>query len=385
MIGDRKNSFDVVIAGGGPAGSSAAIRLSEAGFKVLLVEQKTFPRAKLCGEFVSPECLTYFDELGVMREIENAGGSEIGETIFFSQNGKSVSVKSDWFGSNRAQAVGLSRARLDEILLDRARTSGCEIREGTSAGKLMLDGEKIVGLILKNDRIRARIVIDATGRTRALARQLDNGFEKRSAARQVAFKAHLTRADITPNACEIYSYKGGYGGCTYIEDGIFNLCFIAAASDTKRLGGDAERVMREVVFKNKRAAAVLDDVSIVGSWLAVPVAGFGRVELVPAEGLFTTGDAAAFIDPFTGSGILLALESSKIAADAIITGFKNGSGLAKIASEYRKEYSSAVERRLRVSSVLRRVAYFPRLANAAISLFGISGRFRKIIARSTRG
>src|SRR5690606_9605163 len=202
---------------------------------------------------------------------------------------------------NASAAVGLSRARLDDILLDRARRNGCEIREGTSAGKLMFEGKKAVGLILKNEQIRARIVIDATGRTRALARQLDNGSEKRSAARHVAFKAHLTGADITPNACEIYSYKGGYGGCTQIEGGVFNLCFIAAASDAKRLGGDAERVMREVVFKNKRAAAALNDVSVAGSWLAVPIAGFGRAELVPAEGLFATGDAAAFIDPFTGS------------------------------------------------------------------------------------
>ena len=59
------NNYDVIIAGGGPAGSSAAINLALRGARVLLVEQKKFPRAKLCGEFISPECADLFARLGV--------------------------------------------------------------------------------------------------------------------------------------------------------------------------------------------------------------------------------------------------------------------------------------------------------------------------------
>src|SRR5436309_4075187 len=104
------NSFDydVIIAGGGPAGTSAAIHLAMRGARVLLVEQKKFPRAKLCGEFISPECIEHFERLGVAPEMMKAGGAELTETVFYSRSGKCVSVPSAWFGRERASgALGL--------------------------------------------------------------------------------------------------------------------------------------------------------------------------------------------------------------------------------------------------------------------------------------
>ena len=132
-----ETSYDVAIIGAGPAGSSAAIRLAESGLKVLIVEQKKFPREKLCGEFISPECLTHFDELGVMPEMSAAGGTNLLETTFFTRNGKGVTVKSEWFGGASANALGLSRAEMDFLLLERARTAGVDVREEISASSLI--------------------------------------------------------------------------------------------------------------------------------------------------------------------------------------------------------------------------------------------------------
>ena len=67
--------FDVIIVGGGPAGASAAIHLAARGARVLVAEQKKFPREKLCGEFISPECLEHFARLGVLERMTGAGGS----------------------------------------------------------------------------------------------------------------------------------------------------------------------------------------------------------------------------------------------------------------------------------------------------------------------
>src|SRR5437867_2896436 len=111
------NSYDVVIAGGGPAGTSAAIHLASRGARVLLLEEKKFPRAKLCGEFISPECLAHFKRLGVMEEMRAAGGVSLSETLFYSQRGKSVAVPSEWFKSG-ASALGLSRSEMDHRLLE---------------------------------------------------------------------------------------------------------------------------------------------------------------------------------------------------------------------------------------------------------------------------
>lgn len=381
--------YDVAIVGSGPAGSGAAIRLANAGLSVLLIEQKKFPREKLCGEFISPECLVHFAELGVMPEIAAAGGTDLRETVFFARNGRSVAVESAWFGDPDSLALGLSRAEMDLRLMERARAVGADVCEETSASGLLIDDGKVVGIKLKSKNgsdtdVLAEITIDATGRTRALARRFENNTETKSPANFVAFKTHLRGARIAAGACEIYVYRGGYGGCNRVENDLYNLCFIVSAADTKRLGSDAERVMREVVFTNKRAAEAMNDATVAKPWLAVPIERFGRGELVPAPGLITVGDAAAFIDPFTGSGMLLALESGKIAAAAIADGFSVGTDFQSVVEKYRHNYSAAFDHRLRVCSLLRHAAFVPFLAESTISLLSLSTSLRRAVARSTR-
>ena len=115
--------------------------------------------------------------------------------------------------------------------------------------------------------------------------------------------------------------------------------------------------------------------------------GFGRSTLAPAAGLLTIGDAAAFIDPFTGSGMLMALESGQVAADVIARNLgllRQAGGFESLANDYQKEYRRRFESRLRVSGLLRRAAFFPHLAEAAILFFGTSSSLRRKLARATR-
>src|SRR6266705_3565605 len=124
----NSHNYDVIIAGGGPAGASAAIHLAMHGACVLLAEQKKFPRAKLCGEFISPECALHFERLGVVDQIFSARPARLTETVFYSRRGKSVSVPSAWFGANGV-ALGLSRAEMDARLLRRAGDAGAHVLE----------------------------------------------------------------------------------------------------------------------------------------------------------------------------------------------------------------------------------------------------------------
>src|SRR5574341_1198072 len=135
------SDYDVIIAGGGPAGSSAAIHLAASGARVLLAEQKKFPRPKLCGEFISPECASHFERLGVANQMTAGGPAKLTETVFYSQSAASVSVPSDWFGSGSG-ALGLSRAEMDERLLRRAAEAGVEV----------LEDAQVMGLALEKDR-----------------------------------------------------------------------------------------------------------------------------------------------------------------------------------------------------------------------------------------
>lgn len=388
------DSYDAIIVGGGPAGTSAAIHLAMRGARVLLAEQKKFPRAKLCGEFISPECLDHFARLGVARSMTQAGGAEVSETLFYARGGASVSVPSKWFGAGRAVALGLSRAEMDERLMSRARDVGVHVlEEARSTGLLMEDG-RVGGVRLKvrgsGREYGSLVTLDATGRARSLARHIESsghGRRERKRAPLVAFKAHLEGAQGNPEHCEIYFYRGGYGGLSGVEGGLSNLCFIVSARDARERNGDAERVMREVVMTNKRAARTLSHARPCSEWLGVALESFGRHQPAPAEGLLAVGDAASFIDPFTGSGMLMALESGEIAAHTVAR-WLDSSGASPsyggLASDYRLRYAERFNTRLRICSVLRRAAFVPRFAEAMMLALGASAGARRRLARATR-
>jgi flavin-dependent dehydrogenase len=359
---------------------------------VLLIEEKKFPRAKLCGEFISPECLAHFQRLGVMEQMSAAAGTALSETVFYSRRGKSVAVPSEWFKPG-TQALGLSRSEMDLQLLERAKSAGVVVLEETHASRPVYEDNAVRGVRLKvgdaAQDYQALVTIDATGRTRALARHLDppSVNRRRQKCPWVAFKAHLKNTRVATGACEIYFYKRGYGGLSGVEGGVSNLCFIVAAADVRRLGSNPERVLKEVVMKNSRAAYTLAEARTHTPWLSVSLESFGRRTLVPAAGLLAAGDAAAFIDPFTGSGMLMALESGQVAADVItrhLPNLQQGDGFESLANEYRAEYRRRFESRLRVSGLLRRAAFFPHLAEAAILLSGASSGLRRKLAQATR-
>jgi geranylgeranyl reductase family protein len=381
------NQYDVIIAGAGPAGSSAAIRLASAGLNVLLVEQKKFPRPKLCGEFISPECQDHFQKLGVARAMICSEPASIAETVFYSSRGHHVTVPSSWFGPR--VALGLSRAVMDDVLLKRAAEVGATVIENANVVGPLVNDNVVSGVKLRVDaneqHYRSCLTIDATGRARILSRKLNHAHKQKP--KLVAFKAHFQNTRVAPGACEIYFYRGGYGGLSSIEGGSSNLCFIVSAEQVKRCQSDPDRVVREFVMQNPRAYHTLERAHTTSEWLSASWEHFGRQSPAPARRLLAIGDAAAFIDPFTGSGMLMAFESGELAAETILAHRRELSCDLKgesLAADYTKRYRSKFGSRLRLCSLLRRAAFNSRLTEVGVTLFGASERFRNRVARATR-
>lgn len=395
-----------MIVGAGPSGASLAIRLAETNFRVTLIERERFPRHKLCGEFVSPECFRHFGDLGIREQMISAGGNRILETIFFEPNGRSVSVPSKWFGGDAGGALSLSRARMDFILLEKARRVGVKVLEETAATGVLYRNNEICAVEIREhdwqkSEISADLFVDATGRSGVLAKLVEKevareiGIEQAESSRKykiqslkspiqnrlVGFKTHLRRVHLEKDTCEIHFFPGGYGGLSFVEDGIANHCFLVNAATVKKFGGSAEKIVEQVIFQNRRAFQALGDAAPVRDWLAVSVEGFGRKELNPARNLFAVGDAGAFIDPFTGSGMLMAFESAEILAKLIA---ENQFAPDAIAANYKILHRRKFQSRLRVCSVMRRAAFVPDLAKIVITALSFSGKTRRFLARSTR-
>lgn len=380
---------NITIVGAGPSGASLAIRLAKENFRVVLVEREKFPRHKLCGEFISPECLAHFAELDVLDEMLEVGGDRITETVFYAPDGKSVSVPSRWFGG---EALSISRAEMDFRLMKKAREVGVEVLEETQVVGVLSEGNEICGVKVRTkegstQEISADLTIDATGRANVLTRLAEKTFltqrtkNKGQRTKLVGFKTHLENVNLEKGVCEIYFFRGGYGGLSFVENNRANHCFLIRAETVKEFAGDADKILEKVIFQNKRAREAMHEAKPIFNWLAVSVNGFGRKNLNPAKNLFTVGDAAAFIDPFTGSGMLMALESAEILARSISL---NALSSNKIAEDYKILHHQKFQKRMRVCSIMRRAAFVPSFAKIAISVLSLSRAAREILARSTR-
>lgn len=402
-----------MIVGAGPSGASLAIRLAKENFRVTLIEREKFPRRKLCGEFISPECFAHFRELGVLDKMLASGGDRISETVFFAPDGKAVSVPSKWFGGDSDGALSLSRAAMDFRLLEKAREVGVDVLEETQVVDILFENDKICGVKIKckngeATELFADLTVDATGRANILSKLVEREISRKGAKqvqsskfkvqsskfknqiqnpkskiqnRLVGFKTHLKNTDLETGVCEIYFFQGGYGGLSRVENGLANHCFLIKAEIVREFNSDAEKIVREVVFQNKRAAQTLKNAVSVDDWLAVSVDGFGQKELNPAKNLFAVGDAGAFIDPFTGSGMLMAFESAEILAKVIV---ENCFSPERIAEGYKILHHRKFQKRMLVCSLLRRAAFVPALAKSAISALSLSRKLRMVLARSTR-
>lgn len=409
------NHSDVIIIGGGPAGCSAASTLAATGLRVVLLEKGRMPRQKLCGEFITPESFPTLSRLGAMDEILAAGAQKIGRLRLVGTNGNQVEAPVSEI-SDKSYALSLSRARFDEVLFEGARQAGAMCLENHAVKGCFFDHGRASGveaLSLADGKpvtFQASLVIDASGRNTRLTIPRRKRITRGS--RLFALKTHLRGVEGMADQVELYFFPGGYGGLSSIEGGLSNLCFITDEARLKNSGGDFLRVMRQTVMTNSRARERISTAKAVGNWVSGGPLLFGRRRRFEA-GVLAIGDAAGMIDPFTGTGIQVALRSGELAAEAVIEslgfqsisdGFDNedrssrdaldstcagnggrGAGLADaVLSSYAARYEREFGKRMRIAGLLRAPAFSPRMASLFGGVLSASPRFARAVLRASR-
>lgn len=381
-------TYDIIIIGAGPAGSTAAALLAQAGRRVLLLEKSRFPREKLCGEFITPECLRVFARLGVRARMLAAGAQPIRHWTIFAPDGRSLEVPLRWLTNSDAHALGLSRARMDAILLGRARELGVEVREGCYVAPSLqrADGWSLVESRRGNglpESFAAPVVLDASGRNGVFSKPTAPPPSRDRGRRLFGCKVHLRGVTGLRERGEMFFFRDGYGGLCDVEDGRTNLCFITTEATLRAAKGDRAKLLELTLHTNEAARARLQNIEVAGEWLGTGPLTYGRQRSLP--GVLAIGDAGAFIDPFTGSGMLLALSSGELAAQVINDFFGAGvRDVEVISARYEQLHQAQFGWRFKACAIWRGLAFHPLARNTLVTVLARQQWLLRLAARSTR-
>ena len=339
--------FDLAVIGGGPAGCSAAISAVRWGLRVLLVERGRFPRHKVCGEFVSAESLELLGWL-----LGETAPDLIGNSLRLSEGRLLVDGRALRIPVN-PPAASIARYDLDLALWNAAELAGAQVLAQTTVHKI--EGTGPFGVYTSAGEFHARAVINASGRWSNVNRtELPDG-----GTRWLGLKGHMRGESAS--TVDLYFFDGGYCGVQPVR------------------GADGEPLVNVCALMQTGASATWEDLfgrhpllqTRSRSWQPVfsPLSTFPIIFREPqplADGVLNAGDAAAFVDPFVGDGIALALRGGNIAARCVLPYLRGECTLAASLEKYSENYRRQLRPVYRSSSLLRRLAGLPRVLRKPI-------------------
>jgi flavin-dependent dehydrogenase len=372
-------TYDAIVIGGGLAGCSAALQLARRGHEVALLEKDTYPRHKLCGEFLSPEAQSSLSGLGLLEEVRAGGARPLEHARLTGPRGPTAEH------GLPGTALGLSRHHLDALLFRAACRVGVDGRPGTKA--TAVSGSLADGFAVEagGDTLSGRLVLGAYGRRSALDRRLDRPFLDEQSP-YVAFKAHYAgTAPDGPPAVEVHAAPGGYCGIGPVEDDRFNVCWIGRTDALKAAGGTAPAMLDGMRRHNPALDARMRGLDRVS-------ARFQAVSQVPlmaksqfVDDVCMIGDSAGMIAPLCGDGMAMALDTADLVApmaDQFLSGRRSA---PRFRTDYRERWRARYRRRLRIGRWAHAAAFRPRASAALLTACRLLPPLARWLIRSTRG
>lgn len=369
-------TWDVVVIGAGPAGSLAAHQVAGMGARVLLVERKRFPRPKVCGTCLNGKALGVLEASGLGEAVRRLGGVEL-DRFEVRVAGRGVTM-----GLPAGRAIG--RDVLDEALVEEAIGAGADfLMETTAAMEEGDEDAETVRLEGKGSvaRVTARVVVVAAG-LGGLERNPREGFRTRVAERaRIGAGCEVERfpeGEYRPGVIHMAVGRSGYVGLVRLQTGRLN---VAAAFDrefVRSSGGPAGAsgaVLEEAGF------APVEELERV-SWLGT-VGVTRRTRPVGGRRVFLIGDAAGYVEPFTGEGMGAGLIAARAVAPLVVRGVNRWED--ELAREWVRQYQRLVGRGQRLC---QGITWAARVPMAARVLVGLSAGFpavsRMVIERVNR-
>ncbi|QDT38822.1 Putative oxidoreductase [Stratiformator vulcanicus] len=346
--------------GAGPAGATAALQIARRGRRVLLVERKAFPRPKVCGTCLSGTAVKCLESMG-LRHILDEAGTARRLTSYELRHGTSqleLATSGGW---------SIARSELDALLVREAVNAGVEFRDGTSATLGPVAGD-VREVTLKSpsgsERITASTVVLATG---LVTRPPSDEFALRVRPKSRLGAGAILAPEASSDACDLVggrllmlSGPEGYCGLVRTGDGAIHAAAAVDATSVKRDGMAAA-----IATLADRTGRIDPQCLLSADWTGTP-ALTRTLRPVAAERVFIVGDAAGYIEPFTGEGIGWGLLSGQAVAPLVDDACERWS--SQLASRWHRDYRRAVVSKQRLCHPIATGLRSPWLTGCSVRL-----------------
>lgn len=360
---------EVIIIGGGLAGLTSAIHLSKAGLHVTVIEKHSYPRHKVCGEYISNEVLPYLQWLDA--DPAELSPALIERVCISTVSGKKVETRLPLGG------FGISRYALDAFLMEKAVNNGVSLLQDTVTN-ISFANEQFAIETAANGTLFAAHVIGAYGKRAALDQQLNRAFISRKSP-WLAVKAHY-QGSFPDGLVALHNFRGGYCGVSKVEDNIINICYLASYETFKNYKNiDDHR--REVLYENPYLKEIFSNSEpLFDRPLTISQISFSEKEKVDQH-ILMTGDTAGLIHPLCGNGMAMAISSAQLAAQQIL----QGQPRAILEKEYTRQWNLQFAKRMKAGSLLSSIFTHPWLSGMSMGTVVAMPALLPFIIRQTHG